>query len=402
MTSTSIHRDVECDSAAAIADLVRQCMGDGVAIVDYGVAHQGLGCPPPDPHVRLIQKPAKDNQGIIEHYVSDLTVRAAAGITIGALQQVLGEQNQILPIDADDDLTLGEVIAHNVYGALRVGYGSMRDLLLGLHFIDGLGRDIHVGGRTVKNVAGYDVTRFMVGSLGEFGVVHEATLRTYARPQQVLGIQLALDVPDRIDGVLRQWLSGDAAPTYLSLHLRDDQWSVRLGYLGRPSTCDQQYQALLPFLEGPEGFQLADKRICSFQEDWTDRAAHRAWRRKAAVLVKIVVPPAITAALCYTLAQWAKNNQIKLHIDALPAHGCIFVGGAIDRKMCIELDLQIIPILLNCEGSRVWQTRPHPDDPIDPFAPKQSDWPLLGQLKRTFDPHGIFNPGRFLALEKRA
>jgi glycolate oxidase FAD binding subunit len=402
MTSALTCKTVECDSAAAIAALVSQCVNDGTAIVDYGLAHQGLGHRPPDTHIKLIQKPAKENQGVIEHYVSDLTVRAAAGITFGQLQAVLREQKQILPIDADDDLTLGEVIAHNVYGPLRVGYGSMRDLLLGLRFIDGLGRDIHVGGRTVKNVAGYDLTRFMVGSLGEFGIVHEATIRTYALPQQVLRIHLALDVPDRIDAVLTEWLSGDAAPAYLSLHLQDDQWSARIGYLGKPNTCDRQFQALLPFLEGPEGFQLADKQACSFQEDQADRAAHRAWRRKAAAMVKVIVPPAITAALCYTLAQWAKANKINLHIDALPAHGCVFVGGELDRVMSIELDLQIMAVVTNSDGLRIWQTPLDPQSPIDPFAPDQSDWAMLRRLKQTLDPHGIFNPGRFVVLENQA
>ena len=193
---------VRCAAPPDIVAVLGNAIASHRPLIDYGLAHAALGHAPPAPpaeHTRFAQEADPANRGILEHYVRDLTVRAAAGITIGDLQEALAATNQFAPIDADDDITLGEAIHHNMWGPLRVGYGSIRDLLLGLGYIDGEGRDIRVGGRTVKNVAGYDVTRFMVGSLGELGVVHEATLRTYAIPESVLEVEMTVKDPAIFD-----------------------------------------------------------------------------------------------------------------------------------------------------------------------------------------------------------
>ena len=123
--TATTNRTVELNSPEALVDLVRDCLEQQTPIVNYGVGHRDLGNCPPAEHVKLIQR-----GGVIEHYQRDFTVRAAAGITIGELQKALAPTGQFAPVDADDDITLGEVIDHNVYGQLRVQYGAMRDLLL--------------------------------------------------------------------------------------------------------------------------------------------------------------------------------------------------------------------------------------------------------------------------------
>ena len=224
---TTGQRVATIENPAALQELVRDCLSKLQPIVDYGVAHTGLGHAPPTEHVRLVQ-----HGGVIEHYERDLTVRAAAGATLASLQKALALKNQFIPIDADGDITLGEVINHNMYGPLRVSYGSIRDLLLGLRFIDGGGRDIGVGGRTVKNVAGYDVTRFMVGSLGELGIVYEATLRTYAIPKHTRTVQLLIENPATLDDCLAEWLLSEAAPAAIVWHTSNQRWVGRLAYFG--------------------------------------------------------------------------------------------------------------------------------------------------------------------------
>jgi len=106
-------------NADELADAVRQAADSAIPLVDYGVAHDSLGHPPPDPHTRLR---LQADDPVVEHYAGDMSVLAAAGGTLAALNQQLKSANQFIPIDADDDLTLGEVINHNVYGPLRVGF----------------------------------------------------------------------------------------------------------------------------------------------------------------------------------------------------------------------------------------------------------------------------------------
>lgn len=383
--------------------LVQRALAAAAPLIDYGVAHGGLGHPPPDEGIRFAQQAEESNGGILEHYERDLTVRAAAGVTMGALNARLKPTNQFVPIDADDDLTLGEIIMHNVYGPLRVSFGSVRDLLLGMHYIDGEGRDIHVGGRTVKNVAGYDVTRFMVGSLGELGVVHEATLRTYAIPQHVLAVDLDIVSPGELCKRFTELLLSDASPAHLSISRRLEtvagrhggQWVGHLAYFGRSAGGHVQLRSLETLLDGFESVHIAGSGDQTFEQDAAERAARRAWRRQATALVKIVVPPAHTGVLCATLAEWADTNA-PLHIDALPMHGCVFTGGALDAGAARQLDDTIHAIMGTLRAFRVWHQRPDGAESIEPFAPSQNSWAILRRLKQTMDPKGVFNPRRFL------
>jgi len=403
MTSVASNSAVTARSAAELSALVSDAVAEAVPLVDYGIAHAGLGHAPPAAHTKLAQEPDPANGGIIEHYVRDLTVRAAAGINIGDLQRALALHNQFAPIDADDDITLGEAIHHNTYGPLRVGYGSLRDILLGLHYIDGDGRDIHVGGRTVKNVAGYDLSRFLVGSLGELGIVHEATFRTYAIPEHVLVVELTLADPGALDGRATDLLLSDARPVHLSYTLRPGRagemgtWVAHLAYFGRRTGALVQLKALELFINTLPGVHIAGTSDLTLESDAVERAARRAWRRGASAVVKIILPPAATGAACNALAAWAVANRT-LHIDALPMHGCIFAGGALDAEAAGLLDDTINHTISSLHGLRVWHARPAGAESIDPFGAPQPDWPMLAKLKRTLDPHGVLNPRRFIPV----
>jgi len=120
--------------------------------------------------------------GQIDHHVDDMTATLAADVPLVKVQKALAKVGQWLPIDGDPKLSVGELVETNSSGPLRLGYGHWRDLLLGAQFRNGRGELITAGGRTVKNVAGYDLTKFMVGQRGVFGTLVTITTRTYKRP----------------------------------------------------------------------------------------------------------------------------------------------------------------------------------------------------------------------------
>src|SRR4051812_39566429 len=119
-------------------------------------------------------------------HARDMSATFAADVTLRAARERLRELDQWLPVDGDADLRLGTLVERNSTGPLRLGYGAWRDLLLGLQFTNGKGELITAGGRTVKNVAGYDLTKFMVGSGGAFGRLVTVTTRTYRRPVRAM------------------------------------------------------------------------------------------------------------------------------------------------------------------------------------------------------------------------
>ena len=124
--------------------------------------------------------------GAIDHHAADMTATVAADVRLRDVQETLAAADQWLPIDGDPNFSVGELVETNSTGPLRLGYGAWRDLLLGTQFHNGLGELITAGGRTVKNVAGYDLTKFMVGQRGVFGKVVTITTRLYKRPAGAL------------------------------------------------------------------------------------------------------------------------------------------------------------------------------------------------------------------------
>lgn len=392
--ATLAHSSATPRTPAEISDLVRQARTARVPLVDYGILHQQVGHPAPAKCTRFSLE-APTSGAVLEHYIRDLTVRASAGARIADLQTALKTNNQFLPLDVDGDLTLGEVLNHNVYGAMRPAYGSVRDLLLGLRYIDGNGDDIGVGGRTVKNVAGYDVSRFLVGSLGTLAIIHEVTVRTYAIPEQVLVTDIASTDPTAIDARLSDWILTDAAPQSLLLQKRGDAWHYRAGFMGKSNACDAQHRSLESFISKVPGAQLMQRRSHDLAAELAQLEANRAWRRSAQALVKIVVPPAVTGAACVALSKADVGKP--LEIDAMPVHGCIFAGADLSAGETLSLDALVMKLIAAIGGFRVWHARP-PETlaAVAPFAPIQPEWPLLKRIKNSLDPYEIFNPGRLL------
>jgi len=119
---------------------------------------------------------------VVEHATGDLTVTVEAGVRLETLRELLAEHDQWLPPDPGGRGTVGGWIAADRRGVHTGGFGSARDFLIGVTAADGRGRVARAGGRVVKNVAGYDLMKLLTGSLGEFGIILEATFRVLPRP----------------------------------------------------------------------------------------------------------------------------------------------------------------------------------------------------------------------------
>jgi FAD binding domain len=175
------------------------------------------------------QRPRLAESGQVDHHIHDMTVTAAADVELKILQAKLAENGQWLAIDGNSGISLGELVERNSTGPLRLGYGAWRDLLLGCQFLNGSGQLITAGGRTMKNVAGYDLTKFMIGQYRIFGEVVTITARTSRRPDGALLAKF----PPQIQ-ILNRLMPTSQRP----------QWSILTadallcGYLGDQRTLD--------------------------------------------------------------------------------------------------------------------------------------------------------------------
>lgn len=124
-------------------------------------------------------------EGIVEHIVGDMTVTVKAGTKFQTLQNYLAQYNQKISLDPEwpEDATIGGVIAANDSGPKRLGYGSARDEVIGMRIVYPNGTVIRTGGKVVKNVAGYDMNKLFIGSMGTIGVISEITLKLRPVPK---------------------------------------------------------------------------------------------------------------------------------------------------------------------------------------------------------------------------
>lgn len=123
--------------------------------------------------------------GVVEYQPFEFTITARTGTRIEDIRCELESKGQFLPFDPLFSLqgaTLGGTVAAGVSGPGRLLFGGIRDFVLGVQFIDGLGNVVRGGGKVVKNAAGFDLPKMMVGSLGRLGVMTEITLKVFPRP----------------------------------------------------------------------------------------------------------------------------------------------------------------------------------------------------------------------------
>src|SRR3954465_15870075 len=131
---------------------------------------------------------------VIEYVPGDLTITIGAGMTLSKIETVTAEHGQWLTLDpyGSPDGTIGATVATASSGPLATGLGQPRDLVLGVEAVMGMGSVVRAGGRVVKNVAGFDITRLLTGSRGTIGVITEVSLRLRARPAADETIAIAI------------------------------------------------------------------------------------------------------------------------------------------------------------------------------------------------------------------
>jgi len=145
--------------------------------------------------------------GVVDYQPKELVLTAAAGTPLAAIDALLAENRQMLafePPHYNAAATLGGCIASGLSGPRRPYAGSVRDFVLGVRIIDGTGQPLRFGGKVIKNVAGYDVSRLMVGALGTLGLITEVSLKVLPRPTAESTLQFEMEEAAAIEK-MNQW-----------------------------------------------------------------------------------------------------------------------------------------------------------------------------------------------------
>lgn len=327
-----------------------------------------------------------DDAGVVSYVPGDLTLTVRAGTSLSEIERVTREQNQWLPLDpyGSPDGTIGATLATASAGPLSSSFGLPRDLLLGLEFVNGRGEVIRGGGKVVKNVAGFDLSRLMTGSWGTLGVITEVTLRLYALPQSDRTFTVRLRGNQKETGSLVYGISTSPLTPYAFLLLsgstsqalglgEDPQLVIRFG--GNEALVRAQVEALSRLCKPIEIDSVTWKKLRGLEQE-----AHTVVRVSG-------LPRRFLAVSAEILADDIPG--IRTYVD--PRRGVLRVVAGHDSETLppnASLDLRIEP----SDSTHVVYEK------LDPYvwplvSPSVTSDPLSQGIKKAYDPYNILNPG---------
>ncbi len=301
--------------------------------------------------------------GIIEYEPKELVLTVRAGTTLAEIERVMDQENQMLPFEPPhfgEGATIGGTVATGLSGPRRPYTGAARDFVLGTRIINGKGEDLSFGGRVIKNVAGYDVSRLMTGAMGTLGVLLDCSFKVLPKPAREITLRYEMDEATAIQRV--------------------NEWGGRPLPLSATSFCDG---VLMLRLSGSEsGVKAATKKLGGElvqdkvgKDFWAGLRDHRAgFFGTDEPLWRLSLPPT-TPPLQLNMPQWTEW------------------GGAL-RWVRGATHINALRAKVEAAGGHVTLFR-NGDKSAGVFHPLQ---PVLGKihrnLKTAFDPENIFNRGR--------
>lgn len=304
----------------------------------------------------------RGHAGIVAYEPTELYITAKCGTPLAEIEAALAERGQCLAFEPprfSAASTIGGVVAAGLSGPRRASAGALRDFVLGVKLIDGEARELAFGGQVMKNVAGYDVSRLIAGSLGTLGLITEVTLKVLPQPAAETTLRLAMSEEEALRR-LNEWAARPLPIVASCWHAG----VLTLKLAGARAAVESAKQKLGSGETAPSGFwdDLRDQRLPFF-------SAPTLWR----LSVPSVTPPL-----------------------GLPGEQLIEWGGAL-RWLRSDAAPEAIRATAAAVGGHatLYRAPPEMKARVGAFAPLPAPlMPLHRNLKAAFDPHGIFNPGR--------
>ena len=332
---------------------------------------------------------------IVEFDPYNQFVSVGAGVSLKALQRQLSDQNQWLPIRPSfsvQEHSIGGVMALAACGPERMHYGAPRDFVLGLRFLNGSGQKISTGGKVVKNVAGYDMTRLMIGSAGTLGLITEVTCRVMTVPERCTAISVEGLLPDCSD-LASAAITSQLTPVFVVIipeNVQNDEMTSRrcrleIGFEGFDKTVDEQLQRTRIMFE-KDGLVLKHQQDYSVQDGiFKDIYIELA---QSSFILRADLPLDQGVRFAQSLDNWLSEPQLFLD------YGCgrIFAGfetmpDGMWGQLC-DLGNQL--------GGHVVMEKATVEfkEHNDVFGFDRPEWKVMHRIKNALDPHHIFAPGR--------
>jgi glycolate oxidase FAD binding subunit len=378
------------------AEVLHYASTEGLAVIPWGAGtHMELGNLPKRYDIALS---SQNLGGIVEHEPADLTVTCRAGATAGALGAALAGAGQMLPLGPlPGDPTIGGVLAANAWTALRGASGGPADFTIGMRVVTAEGRLTRAGGRVVKNVAGYDMCKLYIGSLGTLAFIVEASFKVRPLPKTEALLQVAGPDPEDLCA-----LSREIERRGLSL------WGSAIR--GAPSPGLPRRYDMFLWLAGAEAGVKRSVQEIEAMARMRGAAAEEAPRKQGTVSAwwpANIECPAADAGLACRLsvsptqlpeAVRALDGGAEARLTAWPSLGALRAewpdddaGGQPRRIASVREAARRLggtSVVVRCD--------PKLKAEIDVFGEPPTSFHLMRSVKEQFDPRGTLSPGRFV------
>ena len=333
----------------------------------------------------------RDDSGVVDYVPGDLTLTVRAGTTLAEIERVTREHHQWLPLDpfGSSEGTIGATVATASAGPLATSFGLPRDLLLGLEFVNGRGEVVRAGGKVVKNVAGFDLSRLLTGSWGTLGVITEVTVRLYAQPRVDRSFAVSLEGGEKsTTSFVRALTDSPLAP--FALELMNGAAARSLG-LGDDPMCLMRFGGNAPVVEVQLKALSQLARIEEVEQStWT---TFREMDRDAESVIRI---SALPSRLLGTAASILADIQPRVVVSINLRRGVMRLVTRGDGDQSPANDVDAVPVNFQTDGqsagtSVIFETLPAEVWPV--VSPSVASDPLSRGIKKAYDPHNILNPG---------
>jgi glycolate oxidase FAD binding subunit len=384
-------RVVEPESEQAVSEALRCADRDGLAVIPRGGGTK-LDWGNPPSRADLIVSMARLNR-VIEHAWADLTVTVEAGCKIAELESTLAEHGQRLAIDVlwPGSATVGGILSTNDSGALRLRYGGLRDLIIGITLVLPDGTLARSGGKVVKNVAGYDLPKLATGALGTLGVITQATFRLHPMPH---GKRTLTVLPRRIMEAQTLLLAlQDSNLAHAALQIRcGASMAPEMDILLEGTEAGMEAQAgRIRLMARPAAVKEAVPHIQSITGSTAAQdGPEQVWAAReeiagAASVVKFSVLPSHIGAVLESIGHLG-DRQWRAVVQANGIGWASVNAPLADLRAQIDSGSGTLTVLRQAAGA----------EPMEFWGDPGDSLLLMHEIKRRFDPHGTLNPGRFV------
>jgi glycolate oxidase FAD binding subunit len=330
-----------------------------------------------------------------EHAWQDMTCTVQAGCSWTAMQDALKTHGQMVALDplCPERATVGGIVACNDSGALRLKYGGLRDLIIGMTMVLADGTIAKSGGKVVKNVAGYDMHKLLTGSFGTLGVIAEVNFRLHPVEEHrqtwtAVGSGAVGPAPSSLAEPLRTLLDAQLAPSCVQLRVVRDECALDIRVAALPE-CFGEYEKRIRTILGTLVIRESGEEVWSARQQLFDD--------NDALVLKVSVLPAEICLLAAETHGWTAGDGTDLELVA-QATGLMMIAVHSATDAALVALIERLRARVSKSGGSVvaLQIPGRLRGSVDMWGPDPGAFSLMREIKRRFDPGRILNPGRFV------